>query len=262
MSRKDGPVYTLGFAAVTCTVCGFFVAGAAVVLEDAKETNKQIDMQKNVLLAAGLLTPDETVTPAAVGRLFKEKVKAEVVTLQTGEVATGIDPATFDQQLAAANPKTSRAAPKNDAKVARIPNHGLVFHVKSDRRGELVVLPVEGKGLWSTLYGYLALDAGDLSVVRGISFYQHGETPGLGGEIENPKWQARWNGREVFDKNFNPVLTVIKGKAGSVAADPHHVDGLSGATMTSNGVTHLVQFWLGENGFGPYLKRLARKGGA
>ena len=262
MARRDSPLYTLGFAAAVCTVCGLFVAGAAVGLRADQDHNKRIDMQKNVLLAAGIITPDDDVSPEKVATVFKKKVTATVVTLASGAVAPEVDPSSFDQRRATADPATSIAAPKNDAKVARIPKQGVVFRVQTRDKGALVVIPVEGKGLWSTLYGFLALDADEPSVIRGIAFYEHGETPGLGGEIENPKWQALWNGREAFDDHFNPVITVIKGRAGSPEADPREVDGLSGATMTSNGVTHLVQFWLGDLGYGPYLKRLAGKGGA
>ena len=111
--------------------------------------------------------------------------------------------------------------------------------------------------LWSTLYGFLALDARTFEI-QGITFYQHGETPGLGGEIDNPKWKALWPGKRAFDENMNPVIEVVKGQA---SAD-NEVDGLSGATMTSRGVTNLLRFWLGENGYGPYLKwfRTAGKG--
>ena len=129
-------------------------------------------------------------------------------------------------------------------------------------RGELdmIVIPVEGKGLWSTLYGFLAIDS-DTTTIRGISFYKHGETPGLGGEVDNPAWKARWVGRKAFDDRFEPVIKVIKGKAGTPEEDPHKVDGLSGATMTSNGVTELVRKGLGEKGYGDYLASIRAKGG-
>lgn len=256
MPRKDGPFYTLGFAAFICTVCGLLVAGAAVTLRENQAVNKRIDMQKNVLLAAGVLTPDDEVTPEMVAKRFAAQVKPVVVSLASGRVVTDIDPYNFDQRLAESDPKSSIEAPENPAKVARIPKHGLVFNVKTKERGNLLVLPIEGKGLWSTLYGFLALDATDINVVRGIAFYEHGETPGLGGEIENPKWQAHWNGRELFDRHFKPVLTVVKGATGPPEQNPHEVDGISGATMTGNGVTHLVRFWVGENGYGPYLRTL------
>lgn len=260
MPRKDGPFYTLMFAAIVCTVCGAFVAGSAVLLHADQEKNKRADMQKNVLLAAGLISPSEEVTLESVTAIFKERVSAELILLKTGLPSPDGDADGFDQRAASADPKTSIVAPGNPANVQRLPLQGVVYRVTTSK-GELVVIPAEGKGLWSTLYGFVALDAGDLRIIRGIAFYQHGETPGLGGEIENPKWQGLWKGREALDENFNPVISVIKGVAGDTADDPHHVDGLSGATITSNGVTHLVRFWLGEHGFGPYLLRLSKKGG-
>jgi Na+-transporting NADH:ubiquinone oxidoreductase subunit C len=260
-ARKEGAVYTLFFAGIVCTVSGLFVSGAAVYLRSRQEENKKLDMQRNVLLAANLIDDDAETTPGEVQEMFKERVREEIVTLKTGEPDPEADPATFDQREAAQNPETSTPAPPNPAKVARIPNDGRVFHIMDGDRVDRLVLPVEGKGLWSTLYGFLALDGRDPKVVRGISFYEQGETPGLGGEVENPKWRALWNGRQAMDSHFNPVIEVIKGKAGPVSEDPRHVDGLSGATLTSNGVTALVQFWLGEHGFGPYLERYVKRGG-
>ena len=118
----------------------------------------------------------------------------------------------------------------------------------------MLVLPIEGYGLWSTLYGFLALDA-DTKTIRGLTYYQHLETPGLGGEVDNPSWKALWPGRVAFDDTGSPVISVIKGRAGSPQEDPYRVDGLSGATITSRGVTHMLRFWLGEAGFAPYLTR-------
>jgi Na+-transporting NADH:ubiquinone oxidoreductase subunit C len=136
----------------------------------------------------------------------------------------------------------------------------LVYEISRDGRWEQVVLPVSGPGLWSTLYGYLALDV-DGTTVRGLAFYEHGETPGLGGEVDNPKWRALWSGRRVFGDHGEVLIEVIKGRAGSPEDDPHRVDGLSGATMTSRGVSDLVRHWVGEHGYGIYLGRLRRGGG-
>ena len=119
---------------------------------------------------------------------------------------------------------------------------------------EKIILPIEGKGLWSTLYGFLALGP-DTTSITGITFYQHGETPGLGGEVDNPSWKALWPGRRAFDDEWKPAIQVIKGRAKSAAEDPYRVDGLSGATLTARGVNELVRYWLGEEGFGPYLER-------
>jgi Na+-transporting NADH:ubiquinone oxidoreductase subunit C len=138
--------------------------------------------------------------------------------------------------------------------VFRLPNNALVYHVLKDGKTDTLILPIEGYGLWSVLYGYLAV-ANDANTIKGITFYAHAETPGLGGEVDNPKWKALWPGRKIYDAKGQPALTVIKGHAGDPTTDPHHIDGLSGATITSNGVTNLMKFWFGKDGFGPYMAK-------
>lgn len=253
--------YNLGFAAAVCLVCAVVVSSAAVVLADRQQRNAALDRQRNVLLAAGLANDDEALDAEAVAARSAAVVPV-VLTLVTGEAAAGVDPVGFDQRAASIDPARSTAAPDNAAGVLRLPTEALVYEMRDAAgRLDLVVLPVEGLGLWGTLYGFLALE-GDLRTVRGLTFYEHKETPGLGGEVDNPRWKARWPGRLAFDDDLNPALAVVKGPAGSVDDAPHDVDGLSGATITSRGVTNLVRFWLGPDGFGPYLGRLRREGGA
>jgi Na+-transporting NADH:ubiquinone oxidoreductase subunit C len=113
---------------------------------------------------------------------------------------------------------------------------------KKDGKIDTYILPVSGKGLWSTLYGYLALEA-DKNHVRGIQFYKHGETPGLGGEVENAEWTAGWKGKTILDEQGELVsITVKKGTVDESIPEQkkHYVDGLAGATITSNGVTKFV----------------------
>jgi Na+-transporting NADH:ubiquinone oxidoreductase subunit C len=145
--------------------------------------------------------------------------------------------------------------------VFRLPNNALVYHVLKDGKTDMLILPIEGYGLWSVLYGYLALDD-DANTIKGITFYQHAETPGLGGEVDNPKWKAGCGpGRKIYDDTGKVALSVIKGQAGPAQSAPHRVDGLSGATITSNGVTNTIQFWFGPSGFGPYLKHFQKSQG-
>ena len=119
-----------------------------------------------------------------------------------------------------------------------------------------VILPVHGPGLFSTLYGLLALE-GDFSTVAGLTYYEHGDTPGLGGEVGNPDWQALWVGKAVFDDDGDVRLEVVKGSVDAASPNAiHQVDGLSGATLTSQGVTNMMQYWLGADGFGPFLARM------
>ncbi len=258
MERSNG--YIIGFAIAVCMVCSILVSGAAVALKDKQDANVVLDRQIKVLTVAGLVKEGEAVEPAKVDQLFKDSIRPKVIVLKTGAPAEGVDAATFDQLKASKDPATSTQAPANMAKVPRVPNNAMVYHVVEGGAVTKVILPIEGKGLWSTLYGFMALDAKDLNTVRGLTFYKHAETPGLGGEVDNPKWKGLWNGRKAFDAKGEPALKVIKGVAGSPEEAPHSVDGLSGATLTCNGVTHLVQFWLGDNGFGPYLAKAKKEG--
>ena len=245
---------TLIFAFALCVGCSILVSTIAVALHDRQEENKLLDEQKNVLEVAGLLEEGEKLSREEIQRRFLENLKARVVVLETGEYADDVDPLTFDQRRASADPDTSRRAPDNPARVRRLPDRARVFLIQPNGEVEGIILPVEGMGLWSTLYGYLAL-APDSRTIRGLTFYEHAETAGLGGEVDNPRWKALWPGRLAFDEDWVPKIAVKKGAAGPVETDPYHVDGLSGSTLTSNGVTNLIHFWLGDNGFGPYLAR-------
>jgi Na+-transporting NADH:ubiquinone oxidoreductase subunit C len=118
---------------------------------------------------------------------------------------------------------------------------------------QCLVLPIQGYGLWSTLKGYLAVKS-DLSEVVGITYYEHGETPGLGGEVDNPRWKAQFPGKPIFGPSGETVLTVVKN--GQVTNSKVQVDGIAGSTITTKGVNLMLQFWLSEHGYGHYLARL------
>ncbi|HEX7720386.1 MAG TPA: Na(+)-translocating NADH-quinone reductase subunit C, partial [Woeseiaceae bacterium] len=179
--------------------------------------------------------------------------KARVVDLSSGEYKDDLNPVTFDPLKAAKDPKTSAALKGSEdlALIKRREQFTTVYMVEKDGQLESLILPIRGYGLWSTLHGFLAIQS-DLNTVVGLGFYQHAETPGLGGEVDNPKWKGLWPGKTLFDDSGKPVIRVSKGDEPS----DHRVDALAGATLTSNGVDRLLQFWLGEQGFGPYLAKL------
>jgi Na+-transporting NADH:ubiquinone oxidoreductase subunit C len=240
---KDGILKTLIVATGVCVVCSVFVSTAAVVLNPIQALQKTLDKKKNILSAAGVELKGD------VEKLFKENIHAEVIDLETGEPAEGIDVATLDERKAAKDPALS--IPVDDLPgIRRVSRYKAVYRTQDGKR---LILPVHGKGLWSTMYGFLALDASDLDTIKSFSFYEHGETPGLGGEVDNPRWKKKWVGKEAFDEEGDPAVTVIKGTA--PPDDPHRIDGLSGATITSRGVGNLVQFWLGPEGYGPFLEK-------
>lgn len=256
---RHSALYTVGFAALVCVVCSFLVSTAAVSLKDYQAANALLEKQKNVLMAAGLAQPGDKLSEQRVKELF-EQIEPVAIDLKTGEYTDAVDPKTYDPYAAAEDPETSRTAPPgNGAQMPRLPHYGLVYKVMKDGQLQMVVLPIRGKGLWSTMYGFLALDK-DAVTVKGITFYQHGETPGLGGEVDNPRWKAKWPGRQAYRKNSQGLwevdLQVVKGSA----RDEHQVDGLSGATLTSRGVSAMIRFWLGPDGYGPYLDKIRPSG--
>ncbi len=263
MPNVDSTRYTIGFAAVVCVACALVVAVSAVGLHSRQEENRSLYRQKNVLLVAGLLQPDAEVSKKEMREIFDRNIRIRLVELAAGDyMADGkIDPETYDQLRARNDPALSRVAPPNPAKVSRLPTYAAVYQVIDIKSGSVsqVVLPIEGLGMWGTIYGFLAIDR-DGRTIRGITFYDQKETPGLGGEIANPRWQALWVGRHAYDANWEPKIAVVKGVGGPPEQFPHRVDAISGATITSLGVSRLVGFWLSDDGFGRYLAHV-REGG-
>ena len=256
-SNNESIKKTLTVALSLCVVCSVVVSGAAVGLRAPQQVNAEEERKRNILQAAGLYDPSLTVEQQF------ERVTTKVIDVETGTYVNDIDPATFDQRAAAKDPAMSvRLDGDTDvAKIMRQSRYALVYLV-DDEAGQLdkVILPIHGYGLWSTLYGFVALEA-DANTIAGLGFYEHGETPGLGGEVDNPRWKAQWPGKQAY-RDGDVAISVIKGTVNSNSPNADwQVDGLSGATLTSKGVHNLVQFWLGEHGFAPYLANL-RKGNA
>ncbi len=251
--------YTIGFAATVCIVCAILVAASAVGLREKQDANRLLYRQKNVLLAAGVVKPGDAVSDEQLLAVFNRNIRTRLVDLRTGDLVaeSKMDAKTYDQHKARSDPAASRAAPPNAAQIARVPNYGIVYFVvdpANRNRVEQIVIPIEGVGMWGTLYGLLAIDR-DTTTISGLAYYDQKETPGLGGEAGSSRWQALWRGRKAYDDNWEPRIVVIKGPAGPPAQDPHRVDGLSGATITSNSITQMMQFWLGKNGYAPFLKK-------
>lgn len=255
-SQKESTVRTLMVALVVCLVCSVFVAGAAVALKPIQVENRALDKQRSILAIAGL--GDAQMSGKQVKELFASRIRMRVVDLQSGKFTDAQDAATFDPLKAAKDPKLSDAlsGEQDIASIKRRERFTTVYLVETDGKLETLILPVRGYGLWSTLHGFMAVK-GDLNTVAGFGFYQHAETPGLGGEVDNPKWKALWPGKTLFDEQGAPAVQIIKGTVDPQSAQAtHQVDGLAGATLTSKGVHNLLQFWLGRNGFGPFIANL------
>jgi len=259
--NTDSIKHTIIVAVILCVVCSIIVSTAAVVLRPAQKANKAIDFKRNILAAAGML--DVSKEAKSVNEQFSI-VETKVVDLRTGKYTDAVSNIEiYDQRKAAKDTSMSQKLSSDEdiAGLSRRENYSKVFLVKNASGLDKLILPIRGYGLWSTLKGFVALES-DLNTVVGLGYYEHGETPGLGGEVDNPKWKSLWSGKKVYSDNGDVALTVIKGKVTSTTRQAEHkVDGLSGATLTSNGVDNMIKFWLGKNGFAPYLNNL-KKGGA
>lgn len=245
--------YVLGFAAALCVVCSLALSGLAVSLNETIDSNRTLDMQRQVIRVAGLAAPGDPLPQEKVDELFAD-IQGKVIDRETGDYIEGVSFADVDLVKEAKDPEMSIETPdeaKTGAQVPRLPNRLTVYEVTAEGK-ECIVMPIHGKGLWSTMYGYLALSP-DASEVVGITFYQHGETPGLGGEIDNKEWQAAWMGKGVFGPEGAIELGVVKKSA--PRDDKYQVDGLSGATITTVGVDATIKLWLGDAGYGPYLEK-------
>lgn len=251
-SKNDGIGKTLLVVLLLCLVCSVVVAGSAVGLKSKQQEQKLLDKQRNILDVAGLLQPK--MEGEQVKSLFSQRIEPRLLDLNSGEFVAG--KAAFDLAAALRDDGKSAALAASDdpAGIKRRSNQAEIYLVR-DEGGAVskIVLPVYGTGLWSMMYAFVALDS-DGNTVKGITYYDQGETPGLGGEVENPGWRQQWVGKKLFDADGQPAIRVVKG--GARPGDEHGVDGLSGATLTSNGVQHTFDFWLGEHGFGPFLKKV------
>ncbi len=256
-SPNDTISRTLIVATLLCIVCSVFVSAAAVLLRERQEVNKAIDRNKNILSVAGLFD-EEKDDPAAIPKIFAERIEVKIVELATGEFSDEFDLETFDQRDFAKDPDRSVAIPtaKDIAGIGRRSKYAIIYRVKENGAIGRVVLPMHGMGLWSRMWGFLAVDK-NTTTIRGLTFYEQGETPGLGGEVENKRWKALWGGKEIFDAEWKIRIRVVKGVVDTSREEAkHQVDGLAGATITSVGVTDLLHYWLGEEGFGPFLERM------
>ncbi|MGC3871959.1 Na(+)-translocating NADH-quinone reductase subunit C [Halomonas sp. GXIMD04776] len=238
---------TLTVALSLCIVCSVIVSTAAVVLRPTQQMNQELDRKSNILQVAELNQPG-----VDVNELFKEKITSRVINLETGEYTEELDAETYNQFDAAKDPATSRTLSGDDpAGLMRQEKFSTVYLVGDPEDPNQIILPIRGQGLWGMMRGFLALE-GDGNTIVGLSYYDHSETPGLGGEVDNPRWKSQWNGKKVYDDSpTQPKIHLVKGGADS----EYEADALSGASLTSRGVTNMLQFWLSEAGFAEYLAR-------
>ena len=240
-ASRDSIANTLIVAVGLSFVCSILVATTAVLLKPVQERNEDEFRQRIILEVAGLMQPD-----VSIDTLFAA-IETRMVEVDSGDYVT--DLSATDAELSVAIPAESDIANIRQRTV-----YSPVYLVREGGELQQIILPVYGSGLWSTMYGYLSVGT-DGNTVNGLRFYSHAETPGLGDQVDKPAWRALWVGKQLYDDNGVARIEVIRG----VSQDrdsPYEIDGMSGATLTGRGVSQLVRFWVGPQGFGPYLQKI------
>jgi len=257
---KESPIRALLTVLVTAVVCSSIVSGSVVLLRPIQLNNRLLERSANILQLTGLLPSDSNLGDAALLELYKG-LDARVIDIDGVSLQSKFDPYTFDSRKAAVDPELSAPIPpaQDLAGLGRRSRYSTIYLVWQAGSLSRVVVPIQGAGMWSMLYGYVALES-DLNTIAGVVFYEQAETPGLGDQISSAYWQQKWVGKRLYEESGEMLFHIAEGPvtAGSAAAD-YRVDALTGATVTANAVTALMQYWFGPNGYGPLLERMRER---
>ena len=245
---------------IVAVVSSALVSGVVTVLRPIQLENQLLERARHVLQLTGLVAADELPGEDRMLEVYRS-LDIRMVDLSDGSFEADMDPAGFDARRAADDPERSVAIPpeQDRAGLGRRSRHARVFLVWEDDELRRVILPIHGAGMWSTIYGYLALEP-DLNTIAGVTFYEQNETPGIGDKILEPQWRAQWEGRQLFDPRGEFRFDAGPGRIepGTEAAR-YKVDALTGATVTVDAVMAMVQYWMGPHGYQPLLDRLRKE---
>lgn len=255
--NNDSPAKAIIVVLGTAFVCSLLVTVAAVKLKPIQRAYQDLERNRFIVAISGLASPGQELDDSEVVELFQE-LDALLVDIDAGTVDGSMNPLSFDQRQASADPELSVAIPSelDGASLSRRSRLATVFIVGDKANPRRIILPMHGQGMWSTIYGFLALE-GDLNTIADVTFYEQGETAGIGDKILESRWQARWRGRQLYDANGALAFKVSDRIVGDATpAARHEVDAIAGATVTTSSVTALVQYWFGPHGFGPFLTNM------
>jgi len=249
MAERESAARTIMVAGGVAIVCSLLVSSAVHWLRPYQAAHRSIEQNRSILLAAGLIHGDEEIADREIVARYLE-LDVRVADLGAGRYADEVDAATYDYRTAADDPALSTAIPsdRDTAGIGRRPRYMPVYLLRRENVLERLVLPVYGRGMWSTIYAFVSLGP-ELTDVTGVAFFEHGETPGIGDRIEDPAWTRQWAGKRLFDAEGRVSLRI----GGSGAAPESTVDAITGATVTVSSVDRLVRFWFGPDGYAPFL---------
>ena len=254
---KDSPFGALMVVVAVSLVCSILVSSASITLKPIKLLNQKVERSRHIVALTGLVPTDAELSNDQILEAV-EQMDIRVLNIDTGQFDDSIDPEEFNPRAAVNDPDLSVAIPADEdlARLGRRARHALVYLIWDDDELKRVILPIHGQGMWSTLHGLLALEV-DLNTIGAVTFYEQAETAGLGDQITRPDWLSGWQGRQLFNNRGEVAFRVAAGPVNQDSpAAQHQVDAISGATLTTDSVTRLIQFWFGPSGYQPFLKNL------
>ncbi len=258
--NTDKPLNALLIVIIVALVCSVLVSVSTVGLRPIQERNALIERSRNIVALSGLVEPGVALSGDEVLAAVAQ-MDVRIVNIDTGEFYDDIDPDEFNPRQAVLDPELGVAIPadKDLARLGRRSRFEIVYIVYKDDEVYRVILPIVGQGMWSTMYGYIALK-NDFSTIAAATFYEQAETAGIGDKIADPNWLALWQGRALFGSDGRFRFRVAGGPVDPNSADAaHQVDGISGATVTASAVSRLVEYWFGPHGYAPFLENLRQE---
>lgn len=224
MRKSDS--YTVFFAAIICIACSLTLSVTSALLRERQDEQSELDRRLNILKAFDVPIRDaqgRKLGVQEVNRIFGEHIQEVVIDTSSGQVVPNLS--SFD---------LTRAQIESREKLP-------LYEWRDGDEIRKVAFPTSGKGLWSTIYGYMALDS-DLDTILGVTFYRHGETPGLGGEISADWFQNQFRGKKILRNGKLQTFQIVKGRVADryPSGNDHAVDGISGATLTGKGINQFL----------------------
>jgi Na+-transporting NADH:ubiquinone oxidoreductase subunit C len=241
-------------AAGVALFCSFMVSTAVYWLRPMQLAYADIERNRAILVAGNLAPHDAELNDRDVVARFVA-LETRIFDRQTGLFTTAIDAVSYDYRAAATDPamSTAVAAELDIAGIGTQARYLPVYSILDDETRRVIV-PIYGRGMWSTIYGYVSVAAEGLTIA-GIAFYEHGETPGIGDRIQNPDWLAQWRGKRIYANDA--TVQLFFAAEDSSGPPEFRIDAITGATATVSAVERILRFWLGPQAYGPALQLIA-----
>ena len=255
--NNDSPIKALLVVTATALVCSILVTVAAVTLQPIQKAYQNLERNRAIVVISGLTHNVKQLSDREIVNLF-QAIEAKIVDLDLGRFDTNYNPDTFDTWQSANIPELSIAIPieQDLAKLGRRSRLITLYLVNESDKLKRIILPIHGQGMWSKIYGFIALEP-DLNTIADITFYQQKETAGIGDKILSPDWQASWKGRKIYDENH--IMQLGSGSIKTAQTSVHQIDTITGATVTVDSVKNLVRYWFGTHGYARFLNAYLKK---